>query len=114
MKQLLLAILLCAVFVCSTNAQDPARAVNNARMNDYSDHIRGKMVPMQEAQGIATPRGKMVNVREIALKTKEMNELIHQVSLDVINLDKGILSADLSPKLKKIEKLSKELRQSIE
>ncbi len=116
MRRLALAVLFCSIFLPLLNAQtaDPARAVNQARMSDYNEHMRGKMIPMKETNGVEAPQGKMLNIREIALKTKEMNELMHLVSLDVVNLNKGILSADLSEKLKKIEKLSRELRKSVE
>jgi hypothetical protein len=69
---------------------------------------------MQDRQGLATPTGRALDVREIAKKTKELNELVHLVNVDVINMNKGIMAADLGEKLKKIEKLSKELRRSLD
>ena len=115
MKAFVLAVLLCAVFDSVLLAQaDPSRAVNDAMMSSRMERARGQQVPMQDQQGIATPKGRNLDVQAIAKKTKELDEVVHSVNLDVINMGKGVLAADISEKLKKIEKLSKELRHAIE
>ncbi len=116
MKRLILAVLFFAVFVPAMSAQnaDPDAVANAATMQHITDRMRGKQLPVQDRQGIAAPTGKTLNIRDIAVKTRELNEVVHSVNLDVINMSKGILAADLTAKLKKIEKLSKELRRSFE
>jgi hypothetical protein len=114
MRNLVAALLLSVVLVSSIHAQDPAKSGEQAKMNSLNDRLRGKMVTMQDNQGIASPTGRSVNILEIAKKTQELNALVHSVNGDVIALDKGVLSAELSQKLKKIEKLAKELRHSVE
>jgi hypothetical protein len=51
---------------------------------------------------------------EMRRKTIEMNELLQSVNGDVVKVSKGIISADLSKKLKRIEKLARELRRDVE
>ena len=116
MKHLISAVLFCLILVPVAFAQNPDAdaAANSVTVNAVNDRMRGQQVRMQDHQGIATPTGRNLNVHDIAVKTKELNDVVHSVNLDVINMNKGILAADLSEKLKKIEKLSKELRRSLE
>jgi hypothetical protein len=50
----------------------------------------------------------------IQKKTIEMNHLLQEVNGDVVQASKGVLNKDLNAKLKRLEKLAKEVRQAFE
>jgi hypothetical protein len=43
-----------------------------------------------------------------------MNHLLQEVNGDVVRASKGVLNKDLNAKLKRLEKLAKEVRQAFE
>ena len=91
-------------------AQDAA--ANQMKIDSINDRMRGKIIPMQD--NTAKPGGRNVNVADVIKKTNELNALVNSVNGDVITLNKGLLAADLTQKLKRIEKLAKDLRHSLE
>lgn len=108
---LLLGTLL--LFTPFLSAQDPERAAAAMREDAINQRMRMKPVIVTDGDRQAsTPRA--VNVDQAQQKTDELNTLIKSVNVDVGNLRKGILSSDLNSKLKRIEKLAKELRRALE
>jgi len=69
---------------------------------------------IHNVDGTPKPNGRMVNVAEVIKKTNELNTLVRSVNGDVAGLNKGMLAVDLTQKLKKIEKLAKDLRHDLE
>jgi hypothetical protein len=106
----LAVLLLFAVIPFTVLGQDSAG--NQIKIDAMNDRMRGRTVQMQE--GTAKPTGRMVNVADVLKKTDEMNKLVLSVNGDMAGLSKGMLAADLTTKLKKIEKLAKDLRHSLE
>jgi hypothetical protein len=90
-------------------AQDAA--ANQMKVDSINDRMRGKSLPIVD--GTAKPGGRIVNIADVVKKTNELNMVLHSVNGDVSGLQKGVLAADLTEKLKKIEKLAKDIRHSL-
>ena len=82
-----------------------------ARENSDMDRMRGNSVMINEQKLTAGRSLDLGHVRDQAI---EMNQLLTSINADVVNLLKGIRAADLQKKLKRLEKLAKELRQAVE
>jgi hypothetical protein len=92
-------------------APNPAASVERARMEQMDERLKGKDVIASEE---SLRPGKTYDFVTIKQKTIELNHLIQDVDGDVVNASKGVLSADMSKRLKRIEKLAKEIRQAFE
>lgn len=92
---------------------DPARAGNQARMDSLNHRLQGKALPVEE--GNSTQLGsRTIDLMDFQNKTTELNGLVQSVNRDMKNLRSGILPADLTQRLKRIEKLAKDLRHTLE
>jgi hypothetical protein len=87
--------------------------VEKARVQQMNERLRGKSVVASEQTGVQVGN-KTFNFEEIRKKTIEMNELLQSVNGDVVQVSKGVVSADLGKKLKRIEKLAREIRRDFE
>jgi len=106
---LLLTILLmpCAL----AQAPSPADAAERARVEDMNQRLRGKEVMASEE---SLRPGRTYDFATIKQKTIELNQLIQAVNGDVVQANKGVLNTDMNKRLKRIEKLAKEIRQAFE
>ncbi len=82
-----------------------------ARERSDNERMRGQKVQVSDE---TLKAGRDVDLAKVQKKNEEMNELVKSVNVDLQNLQKGVRAADLPKKLKQLEKLAKELRQSIE
>lgn len=87
--------------------QDAVRA----RERTDNERMRGQKVQINDQ---TLKAGRDVDLAKVQKKNDEMNELVKSVNLDLQNLQKGVRAADLPKKLKQLEKLAKELRQTVE
>ncbi len=92
---------------------NPSGEIERAREESMNQRLKGKTVVASEQTGIKIG-DKSYNFAEIRQKTIELNQLIQSVDGDVVQVSKGVLSADLSKKLKRIEKLAREIRRNVE
>src|SRR3954462_8486098 len=83
---------------------DPARSGNQARMNSLHQRLQGKTSTIQDGDNDKFPP-KTINLDEIQNKTDEMNGMVQSLNEDMKTLQKGMLPADLTQRLKRIEKL---------
>ena len=60
-----------------------------------------------------TPVRQQINFLELQREARELSDLAHTVPADIDNVGRGLLPKDLVEKLKRIEKLSKRLRNDI-
>jgi hypothetical protein len=60
-----------------------------------------------------TPVRQEVNFLELQREARELSDLAHTVPTDIDNVGHGLLPKDLVDKLKRIERLSKRLRNEI-
>jgi hypothetical protein len=91
-------------------AQDAA--ANQMKVDSINDRMRGKAIPMVD--DTTKPGTRAIDLKDVVKKTNELNMLLHSVNGDVTGLQKGVYAADLTEKLKKIEKLARDLRRSFE
>ena len=111
------SLLLVGLFALSTSfalAQDPGAAGDRIKVDSMNQSIR--MTPVHESDGIQRPDAGhvVVNLAQVQQKTGELNRLVKELNADMANLNKGMISADVNQRLKRIEKLAKELRQSLQ
>jgi hypothetical protein len=83
----------------------------NARIRSDMDRMRGERVSVTDE---TMKPGRDLDLVKIQKKDAELTELLNSVNIDLRNLQQGVRSADLPKKLKQLEKLAKELRQSVE
>jgi hypothetical protein len=91
---------------------NPSGEIERAREDAMNQRLRGKEVIASEDS--LKPGGKNFDFVTIQKKTIEMNHLLQEVNGDVVQASKGVLNKDLSAKLKRLEKLAKEVRQAFE
>jgi hypothetical protein len=107
------------LFVLSLLAVAPAFAQGNpsgelerARVESMNQRLKGTSVLASDNS--LRPGERNYDFVTIQKKTVEMNQLIQTVDADIVQATKGVLSADMSKRLKRIEKLAKEIRQAFE
>jgi|SRR4051794_15024149 hypothetical protein len=98
--------------VARQSATSPDQGAANISTELLNRRLQGRQVKIDASQ--PKPGGRMVDVLEIQKQTDELNALIKSVNVDLANVRKGVLAADLTQKLKRIEKLSKDLRHTFE
>jgi hypothetical protein len=98
------------VFSSMAFAQREQDAIR-ARERTDNERMRGQRVQINDQ---TLKAGRDVDLAKVQKKNDEMNELVKSVNLDLQNLQKGVRAADLPKKLKQLEKLAKELRQTVE
>jgi len=91
---------------------NPSSEIERIREEGMNERLRGKDVLASE--GSTKPGGKTYDFATIQKKTIEMNHLLQEVNGDVVQASKGVLNKDLNAKLKRLEKLAKEVRQAFE
>ena len=106
----LLVLIVPAAFGQMTGG-NPAGDVERARVDDMNQRLKGKQVAYSEE---SLRPGKTYDFVEIQKKTIELNHLIQDVNGDVGKASKGVMSTDMNKRLKRIEKLAKEIRQAFE
>jgi hypothetical protein len=82
-----------------------------ARMASDAERMRGEKVPIKDE---TLKAGRDVDLPQLQKKQEEMKELVQSINVDLQNMQAGVRAADLPQKLKKLEKLAKELRQRLE
>jgi hypothetical protein len=92
-------------------AGNPSGEIERAREDAMNQRLRGKDVLASEG---SLKTGRTYDFVTIQRKTIEMNHLLQDVNGDVVKASKGVLNKDLSAKLKRLEKLAKEVRQAFE
>jgi 3,4-dihydroxy-2-butanone 4-phosphate synthase len=83
----------------------------NARIRSDMDRMRGERVSVTDE---TMKPGRDLDLVKIQKKDAELTELLNSVNIDLRNLQQGVRSADRPKKLQQLEKLAKELRQSVE
>jgi hypothetical protein len=91
---------------------NPSGEIERAREAAMNERLRGKDVWASDQS--LKPGGKTYDFVTIQKKTIEMNHLLQEVNGDVVQASKGVLNKDLNTKLKRLEKLAKEVRQAFE
>lgn len=110
---LFLGVLSATMAFGQASAPDPGAAAEKMKIDAINQRIRMQQVPSSDKDG--TPiAGRRINLVELQQKTDELNKLVKSLDGDMVNLRKGVLAADLDQRLKKIEKLAKEIRRSLE
>jgi hypothetical protein len=107
-RLMMVGALLLLVTAMSGQAVDSAI---KARMTADLDRTRGNNVTVSDQ---TTKPGRSLDLAHVRDQTVEMNQLVVSINADVVGLQKGVLAADLHKKLKRLEKLAKDLRQSVE
>ena len=110
-----LLVVIAALLVSTSFAQgpDPGAAAEKMRIDEINNRIKMQPVPVVDAnQKPTSPRN--VNLVKVQQKTDELNQLVKSLNTDMANLRKGMLAADMDQRLKRIEKLAKEIRQSLQ
>jgi len=100
-------VLLFSSIAFAQREQDAIRA----RERSDNERMRGQKVQVSDE---TLKPGRDIDLAKVQKKNDEINELMKSVNLDLQNLQKGVRAADLPKKLKQVEKLAKELRQSVE
>ena len=98
------------VFAAAAWAQ--GQGMDEIKARTMNERLQGQVLNAKDNTGAAT--GRVVNMTELQKKTQELNRLFESVNKDFAGLNKGVMSADLPEKLKQIEKLSKDLRRTLE
>jgi hypothetical protein len=110
MRNLLVTTGALLLLVTAMSGQAAESAIR-ARLKSDLDRTRGNTIQTNDQTLKAGRNPDMVHVFK---QTEEMNRLVESINTDVVNLQKGVISADLHTKLKRLEKLAKELRQAVE
>jgi len=105
-----LSLVAALLLVTSMSGQAPESAIK-ARMSSDLDRTRLSNVAVNDQQ---LKPGRSLDLAHVRDQTIEMNKLIQSINADVVNLQQGVLSVDLQKKLKRLEKLAKDVRQSVE
>lgn len=108
---LLLFALTAPVGYSQATGGNPSAEIERAREEAMNQRLRGKDVVASEQ---SLRPGRTYDFATIQKKTIEMNHLLQEVNGDVVNASKGVVNKDLSQKLKRLEKLAKEVRQAFE
>jgi hypothetical protein len=69
--------------------------------------------PIDEAQQPSQHKNHPIDMVRVKHDADELGQLAGQITSSVEQANKGMLSKDLSDRLKRIEKLSKELRREL-
>jgi len=106
MRFSLLSLLSCAfLLACSAGAQ--TRIPPGIRQADQTEEQTQKNIPPP-----ASPRAKL-DYAQLKHDADELAALAQSVPADVDQASKGVLPKDLAEKLKRIEKLAKQLRNRL-
>lgn len=88
----------------------PAGARGAPATQEDNDEIRGLEIPVRTRPPFIRGRAEPAQIKRT---TEQLESLLKTVQPEVSDLSKGQLPKDLIPNLKRIEKLSKELRRQI-
>jgi len=94
-------------------AQDIGSGVQAAREEEQRQRMRGRSVVVEDVDS-AKISPRTVNLSDIQSKTKELSGLVQSLNGDMKTLQKGMLPADMTQRLKRIEKLAKDLRHTLQ
>jgi hypothetical protein len=108
----LLVMLLLTMPLGFGQSGNPSGEIERIREDAMNERLRGKDVVAWDQS--TKPGGKTYDFATIQKKTIEMNHLLQEVNGDVVQASKGVLNKDLNAKLKRLEKLAKEVRQAFE
>ena len=82
-------------------------------MDSLNHRLHGKTMPVEEGDSAKLGQ-RTVDLTDFRNKTAELNSLVQSVNRDLKSLQSGLLPADLTQRLKRIEKLAKDLRHTLE
>jgi hypothetical protein len=107
-------LLLC-MFAPALYSQNGASAVERAHTDAINDRLRAQRADTPKPTSSTAPAlpSKYDRMRMLK-KNQELKALMQSVENDIALADRGVLAADLTKKLKRVEKLAKELRQEFE
>lgn len=94
-----------------TSAQNPTAAAASMRADAIRERTRGKVNLTTDDPQQKTPAPDLAKVQQ---QSDELNQLVKSLDADILSLRKGLMAADMNQKLKRIEKLAKEIRHNIE
>jgi hypothetical protein len=91
----------------------PAFSQQSGVQQQVSQHIwsRGQMMRPDSAPELDPTAARLQSIHQDATQLSELSTTLQS---DLAQLQKGMLAKDLAQNLKKIEKLSKKLRQEVE
>jgi len=112
MRNLVVTFAILAVSTSLAQGPDPGAAAERMKLETINQRVKMQPVPVKDqSQSPTAPR--KVDLGKVQQKTDELNQLVKSLNGDVVNLRQGVLAADMDQRLKRIEKLAKEIRQSI-
>jgi TolA-binding protein len=111
MRSLLIVVSLFALLTPLAFSQEAAG--QQMKMDTINQRIRGKQVPEKD-EDLKPNSPRNVNLVEMQQRTDELNALVKSLNGDMASLREGKIAADVSQRLKRIEKLAKEIRQSLQ
>jgi molecular chaperone GrpE (heat shock protein) len=98
-----------SVFLSLSAAQNPSAVASGMREDAIYQRTRGKVTVTEESHTVSAP-----DIDKMQQKSEELNRLAKELDADFSNLRKGVVSTEMSHRLKRIEKLAKEIRQGLE
>jgi hypothetical protein len=99
------------LFSAFTSAQSPNAAAATMRADAIRERTRGKVTLTTDDPHQNIPAPDLAKVQQ---QSDELNQLVKSLDDDIVSMRKGLMAADMSQKLKRIEKLAKEIRHNIE
>jgi hypothetical protein len=88
---------------------NPNAVASGMRDDAIRERTRGKVTLTEDTRSIAAP-----DLNKMQEKSDELNRLAKELDTDLANVRKGVVPAEMSHRLKRIEKLAKEIRQGIQ
>lgn len=92
---------------------DPGRDGELIKAQQQQERNRGKTEGVEDIDNRKTT-SRRVNLADIQSKTRELNGLVQSLNADMKTLQQGMVPADMTQRLKRIEKLAKNLRNTLE
>jgi hypothetical protein len=109
----LVLLLLFSLLLLAQNIPGAEAAADRARIDTINDRLKGHKVAVEDASS-RLQKMTPADFQRIENKRIEMNRLVVGVNKDFDNANRGVLAADIGDKLKRIEKLAKQLRKEFE
>jgi LAS superfamily LD-carboxypeptidase LdcB len=105
-KILAFSVLYLSLVAAFNPAQEAKRVPKGIREADKAEEQSEKSIPPPQ---VSTHR----NQQQLQQDAKELAKLAESIPTDIEQVSRGVLPKDLSARLKKIEKLSKRLREEL-
>jgi hypothetical protein len=92
----------------------PSETPESPSVNQYPQQQIERATEVAQAKGTAAPAQRpAADVTKLARDADELSKLSQTVPGDIDQISKGVLPKDIDEKLKRIQKLAKELRSGI-